>query len=84
MESKHEVQKIIHLQILQITCQMHLLTIKSHNPTINVPERLEVPTQNLPNLNKRGRSSVTKDTQTASTKIKEGYFQSVKCKSTSS
>jgi hypothetical protein len=35
--------------------------IKSHNPAINVPERVEIPTQNLPNKNKRGRSMVTKD-----------------------
>jgi len=35
--------------------------IKSHNPAANVPERVEVPTQNLPNQNKRWRNTVTKD-----------------------
>jgi YesN/AraC family two-component response regulator len=34
---------------------------KSHNSVVNVPERVEIPTQNLPNQNKRGRSMVTKD-----------------------
>ena len=34
---------------------------KSHNPAVNVPERVVVPTQNLPDQNKRGRSTVTKD-----------------------
>jgi len=34
---------------------------KSHNPAVNVPERVEVPTQNLPNQNKSGRNTVTKD-----------------------
>jgi hypothetical protein len=28
---------------------------------VNVPERVEIPTQNLPNQNKRGLSVVTKD-----------------------
>ena len=36
---------------------------KSHNPTINVPERVEIPIKvtQLPNQNKRGRSMVTRD-----------------------
>jgi hypothetical protein len=35
--------------------------IKSRNPTVNVLERVEIPTQNLPNQNKRRRSRLTKD-----------------------
>jgi hypothetical protein len=34
---------------------------KSHNPTAKVPERVEIPTQELPNQNKRGRGTATKD-----------------------
>jgi hypothetical protein len=34
---------------------------KSHNPAANVPERVEIPTQELPNQNKRGRGTATKD-----------------------
>jgi hypothetical protein len=34
---------------------------KSHNPAANVPERVEIPTQELPNENKRGRGTATKD-----------------------
>ena len=36
---------------------------KSHNPAVNVPERVEIPIKvtQLPNQNKRGRSTVTRD-----------------------
>jgi hypothetical protein len=34
---------------------------KSHNPAGNVPERVEIPTQELSNQNKRGRGTTTKD-----------------------
>jgi hypothetical protein len=33
---------------------------KSHKPAANVPERVEILTQNVPNQNKRGRTMVTK------------------------
>jgi hypothetical protein len=35
--------------------------IKSHNPAVNIPERVEISNQNLPNQNKRGRNMLTKD-----------------------
>jgi hypothetical protein len=65
IESKYEVQKIINLQniannLLEPFTDYKGVT-KSHNPTINVLERVETPTQNLPNQNKRGRSMVIKD-----------------------
>jgi hypothetical protein len=48
----------------QIIYQKHLLIIrvsqKSHNPAANVPERVEIPTQELPNQNKRGRGTSNK------------------------
>jgi hypothetical protein len=34
---------------------------KSQDPAVNVPERVEISTQNLPNQNKRGRIIVTND-----------------------
>ena len=36
---------------------------KSHNPTVNIPERVAIPIKvtQLPNQNKRGRSMVTRD-----------------------
>jgi len=34
---------------------------KSHNPAVNVPGRVEIPTQSLLNKNKRWRSMVAKD-----------------------
>ena len=52
---------------LQITYQDAFTDLKSvsksHNPAVNVPERVEIPIKvtQLPNQNKRGRSTVTMD-----------------------
>jgi hypothetical protein len=65
MESGHKVQKIINLQNiannLPEAFTNHKGVTKSHNPVVNVPKRVEIPTPNLPNQNKRGRSMVTKN-----------------------
>jgi len=65
IETEREVQKIINLQNIANNLPEAFTdykgVIKSHNPAVNVPERVEVPTQNLPNQNKRGRNTVTKD-----------------------
>jgi hypothetical protein len=65
IESEREVRKIINLQNIANNLPEAFTdyrgVIKSHNPTINIPERVEIPTQDLPNQNKRGGSMVTKD-----------------------
>ena len=65
IESEREVQNIINLQnivnnLLDAFTNYKCAT-KSHNPTINVPERVVVPTQNLLDQNMSGRSTGTKD-----------------------
>ena len=58
IETEREVQKIINLQNIAHNLPEAFTNYKgvtkSHNPAVNVPERVEVPTQNLPNQNKRG------------------------------
>jgi hypothetical protein len=65
IESECEVQKIINLQNivnnLPEAFTNYKGVTKSHNPAANVPERVEIPTQELPNQNKRGRGTATKD-----------------------
>ena len=65
IETEREVQKIINLQNIENNLPKGFTdykgVTKSHNPAVNVPERVGVPTQNLPNQNKRGRNTVTKD-----------------------
>jgi hypothetical protein len=52
-ESEHEVQKIINLQNIANNLPKAFVhykgVTKSHNPAANVPERVEIPTQELPN-----------------------------------
>src|SRR6266540_4980281 len=65
-ESKLKVQRIIHLQNIANNLPdafTNLIGVsKSHNPTIHVPERVEIPMKvtQLTNQNKRGRSTVTR------------------------
>ena len=65
-ESELEVQRIIHLQNIANNLPDAFTDLrsvsKSHNPAINVPERVEIPIKvtQLPNQNKRGRSTATR------------------------
>ena len=65
-ESKLEVQRIIHLQNIANNLPDAFTDLKSvsksHNPAVNVPERVEIPIKvtQLLNQNKRGRSTVTR------------------------
>ena len=65
IETEREVQKIINLQNITNNLPEAFTDYKgvtmSHNPAINIPERVEVPTQNLPDQNKKVRNMVTKD-----------------------
>jgi len=65
IETEHEVQRIINLQNnannLSEAFNDYKGVTKSHNPVVNVLERVVVPTQNLSDQNKRGRNIVTKD-----------------------
>ena len=58
IETEREVQKIINLQIIANNLPEAFTdykgVTKSHNPVVFVPERVVVPTQNLPDQNKRG------------------------------
>src|SRR6266498_2929493 len=66
-ESELEVQRIIHLQNIANNLPDSFTDLKSvsksHNPVVNVPERVEIPIKvtQLPNQNKRGRCTVTRD-----------------------
>jgi hypothetical protein len=55
IESEREVQKIINLQNIANNLPEVFTNYKSvtklHNPVVNVSERVEIPTQNLPNQN---------------------------------
>ena len=59
-ESELEVQRIIHLQNIANNLPDAFTNLKSisksHNPAVNVPERVEIPIKvtQLPNQNKRG------------------------------
>jgi hypothetical protein len=65
IESEREVQKIINLQNIVNNLPEAFTDFKgvtkSHNLAANVPKRVEIPTQELPNQNKRGRGTSTKD-----------------------
>jgi hypothetical protein len=65
IESECEVQKIINLQNIANNLSKAFTDYKgvrkSYNTAVNVLERVEIPTQNLPNQNKRERNMVTKD-----------------------
>src|SRR6266498_295132 len=66
-ESELEVQRIIHLQNIANNLPDTFTDLKSvsksHNPIVNIPERVAIPIKvtQLPNQNKRGRSMVTRD-----------------------
>jgi hypothetical protein len=65
IESEREFQKIINLKnivnnLTEAFTDYKDVT-KSHNPTANVPERVEIPIQEFSNQNKRGRGTTTKD-----------------------
>src|SRR5438128_545560 len=81
-ESELEVQRIIHLQNNannppDAFTDLKSVT-KSHNPTVNIPKRVAIPIKvtQLPNENKRGRSTVTRDKAPKRAPRKKGNINS--------
>jgi len=81
-ESELEVQRIIHLQNIANNLPDAFTDLKgvskSHNPTVNIPERVEIPIKvtQLPNQNKRGESMVTRDKTPKRAPRKQRYINS--------